>query len=204
MMRTRSGKNTSNGGKLHSVIRQTPTILNNLHARTLAMLMATSKNLRNRVRKNKPSQNKLNNAKRFEANIRRIHTSTKPFHGYRELNRSNVKEGIHLAKHGKLNNNNAYVSKHGARYNIGHTRMYHLIRAGMNLNELKKKNKTNIGRNNNNDIIFTNARDPRVSYTLEKEYGRLYKRRPGQSHMYMTGVKPKNIFSNANLAKVLP
>jgi hypothetical protein len=203
MVRTRSGKNT---GKLHSVVRQTPTILNISSAKMLAMLMATSKNFRNIIKKNKPSQNRLNNAKRHTSNIQRILTSRKPFQGYAHLYRSNVKNAKHLYEHGNLINNMYQTKKYGSKHVIdNNTRGYHLYRTGRNLNTLKKTNKTNIGRNNNNDIVFTNARNPNLSYTLEKEFGRLYahSHRAGQSRLVFAGVKPKNIFSNANIVKVL-
>lgn len=203
MVRTRSGKNT---GKLHSVVRQTPTILNISSAKMLAMLMATSKNFRNIIKKNKPSQNRLNNAKRHTSNIQRILTSRKPFQGYAHLHRSNVKNAKHLYEHGNLINNMYQTKKYGSKHVIdNNTRGYHLYRTGRNLNTLKKTNKTNIGRNNNNDIVFTNARNPNLSYTLEKEFGRLYahSHRAGQSRLVFVSVKPKNIFSNANLVKVL-
>jgi hypothetical protein len=192
---------------LPSVSRNTKKIFNMSSAKTLAMLMATSKNLRNQIQKNKPSQNRLNNAKRHAANLMRIITSAKRFNGYRELNRQNVKNALHLHKHGKVNFSKypfVYTNnKHGSRHILGdNSRGYHMYRTGEMINNMKKMNKSNIGLNNNGEITFTNARNPNRSYTLEKENGRLYARRPGHSHMFLTGVKPKNILSNANMAKV--
>jgi hypothetical protein len=176
-------------------------------AKTLAMLMAVSKPFKNIIQKNKPSQNKLDNAKRRVANLRRIITSTKPFHGYRELNRHDVKNAIHLHKQGKINfSNYPFVyqnNTHESRHPLGNnSRAYHLYRTGNMINEIKKMNKPNIRRNNDGDIEFTNARDPNKTYTLYVENGRLYSFRRGQGHTFLTGIKAKNILSTANLAKV--